>query len=50
MDLIYRCLSEVKVEAQEGEIRNRGAVFTDKLRRYCQRAGIELRLRGFGAD
>lgn len=48
MDLIYRCLSEVKVEAREGEIRNRGAAFVDKLKRYCRAAGIPLRLRGFG--
>ncbi len=48
MDLIYRCLSEVKVEAREGGIRNRGAAFTEKLQRYCRRAGIPLSLRGFG--
>jgi hypothetical protein len=46
-ELIYRCLSEVKEEAHEGLIRTtKGAVFTDKLKRYCRERGIELGLRG----
>jgi len=45
-DLIYRCLSEVKYEAHEGLIKTtKGAVFTDKLKRYCQERGIDLGLR-----
>ena len=46
-DLIYRCLSEVKEEAHAGMIRtNKGAVFTDKLKRNCAEHGIDL---GLGA-
>jgi hypothetical protein len=46
-DLIYRTLGEVKEEAHEGLIRTtKGAVFTDKLKRYCKERGIELGLRG----
>ncbi len=46
-DLLYRCLSEVKEEAREGLIRtSKGAVFTDKLKRYCKERGIDLGLRG----
>lgn len=45
-DLIYRCLSEVKYEAHEGLIRTtKGAVFTDKIKRYCKERGINLGLR-----
>jgi len=50
-DLIYRCLSEVKEEWHEGLIRTtKGAVFTDKLKRYCRERGIELGLRGSGSQ
>jgi hypothetical protein len=46
-DLIYRTLGEVKEEAHEGLIRTtKGAVFTDKLKRYCKERGIDLGLRG----
>jgi len=46
-DLIYRCLSEVKYEAHEGLIRTtKGAVFTDKIKRYCRERGIDLGLKG----
>jgi len=46
-DLIYRCLSEVKEEEHEGWIRTtKGAVFVDKLKRYCQEWGIDLGLKG----
>jgi hypothetical protein len=46
-DLIYRVLSEVKEEWHEGLIRTtKGAVFTDKLKRYCQERGIDLGLKG----
>ena len=45
-DLIYRCLSEVKEEWREGLIRtSKGAVFTDKLKRYCKERGIDLGLK-----
>jgi len=45
-DLIYRVLSEVKEEWHEGLIRTtKGAVFTDKLKRYCKERGIELGLK-----
>jgi len=44
-DLIERCLSEVKYEAHRGRIRtSKGAVFVDKLKRYCKERGIELGL------
>lgn len=43
--LVYRVLSEVKDEDQQGLIdTSRGAVFTDKLKRYCEQDGIELGL------
>ena len=46
-DLIYLCLSEVEDEARRGVIRTtKGAVFTDKLKRYCQERGIDLGLKG----
>jgi len=49
-DLIYRCLSEVKYEAHEGLIRTtKGAVFTDKIKRYCKERGIDLGLRSQAA-
>lgn len=45
-DLIYRCLSEVKDEWHRKLIRTtKGAVFTDKIKRYCQQRGIELGLK-----
>lgn len=45
-DLIYRCLSEVKEEWRRKQIRTtKGAVFTDKIKRYCQEYGIELGLK-----
>ncbi len=44
-ELIYRCLSEVKEEWREGTVRtSKGAVFVDKLKRYCRERGIELGL------
>jgi len=46
-DLVQRCLSEVKYAAHQGRIRtSKGAVFVDKLKRYCQQRGIDLKLRG----
>jgi len=51
LDLIYRCLSEVKEEEREGLIRTtKGAVFVDKLKRYCKERGIELKRWGAGGD
>jgi len=48
-DLIYRTLSEVKDEWHRGQIRTtKGAVFTDKIKRYCQERGIELGLKASG--
>jgi len=45
-ELIFRCLSEVKEEKREGLIRTtKGAVFVDKLKRYCQERGIDLGLK-----
>lgn len=45
-DLIHRVLSEVKDEWHRGLIRTtKGAVFTDKLKRYCQERGIDLGLK-----
>lgn len=45
-DLIYRCLSEVKDEWLQGKVRkSRGALFTDKLKRYCKEWGIDLGLK-----
>lgn len=41
--VIYRCLSEVKDEWRREMVRTtKGAVFTDKVKRYCQQRGIEL--------
>ncbi|GEM_PF-1215250 len=46
LDLVYRVLGEVKEEAREGLIRTtKGAVFTDKLKRYCRERGIDLGLK-----
>jgi hypothetical protein len=45
-DLIYRVLSEVKDEYHRGTIKkSKGALFTDKLKRYCKEWGIDLGLR-----
>jgi len=45
-DLIYRVLGEVKEEYQMGRIRStKGALFTDKIKRYCKERGIDLGLR-----
>ena len=45
-DIIYRFLSEVKDEWLQGRIkRSKGALFTDKIKRYCQEQGIDLGLR-----
>ena len=46
-DLLYRVLSEIRDEERRGRIRtSKGAVFTDKLKRYCKERGIDLGLRG----
>jgi len=48
-DLIYRCLSEVKDEWLQGRVKkSKGALFTDKIKRYCQERGIDLKLRASG--
>lgn len=48
-DLIYRTLSEVKDAARLKQIRtSKGAVFTDKIKRYCRGRGIELGLKASG--
>ncbi|MFH0931211.1 MAG: hypothetical protein V1890_04680 [Candidatus Zixiibacteriota bacterium] len=42
--LIYRALSETKIEALSGNIkRSRGAYFTGLIKRYCAEDGIELK-------
>jgi hypothetical protein len=42
-DLIYRALSEVKEEERLGMIRTtKGAVFTDKIKRWAAERGIQL--------
>jgi hypothetical protein len=44
--VIYRILSEVKDEWLQGRVRrSKGALFTDKIKRYCQERGIDLGLR-----
>ncbi|MFB6273895.1 MAG: hypothetical protein ABEL51_13475 [Salinibacter sp.] len=44
-DLIYRALSEIQYEVHEGRIqKSPGAAFTDKLKRFCDERGIDLRL------
>ena len=42
---IHRFLSEIRLEARETEIRNKGAVFTVKVKRYAQEQGIDLGLK-----
>jgi len=45
-DIIYVCLSEVKDEWHRGKIRkSKGALFTDKIKRYCQEREIDLGLK-----
>jgi hypothetical protein len=45
-ELIYKCLSEVKDEWLQGRVRrSKGALFTDKIKRYCLEKGIDLGLR-----
>ena len=48
-DLIYRCISEVKDEWHRDKVRkSKGALFTDKLKRYCREWDISIPgLRGF---
>jgi len=47
--IIYRFLSEVKDEWHQGKVkRSKGALFTDKIKRYCQERGIDLGLRTKG--
>jgi hypothetical protein len=44
-DVIFTCLSEIKLEAREGRIlKNKGAAFTDKLKRQCDEHHIDLAL------
>jgi hypothetical protein len=44
--VIYRILSEVKDEWLQGRVRrSKGALFTDKIKRYCRERGIDLGLR-----
>ncbi len=48
-DLIYRVLSEVKDEWHREKVKkNKGALFTDKLKRHCREWGISVPgIRGF---
>jgi len=44
-DMIHRALSETKQDYSDSSIRkNRGAIFTDKIKIYAKQAGIDLRL------
>jgi len=44
--VIYRFLSEVKDEWLQGKVKkSKGALFTDKIKRYCQERGIDLGLK-----
>ena len=44
-DMIYRALSETKQDYSDSSIRkNRGAIFTEKIKRYAKQAGIDLQL------
>lgn len=44
-DMIYRALSEIKQDYSDSSIRkSRGAIFTEKIKRYSKEAGIDLRL------
>ena len=48
-DVIHRFLSEVKDEWLQGRVKkSKGALFTDKIKRYCQERGIDLKLRASG--
>lgn len=43
--MIYRALSETKQDYSDSSIRkSRGAIFTEKIKRYAKEAGIDLRL------
>ena len=44
-EIIYRALSEIRQEARESGIRNKGAVFTIKIKRAAEQLGIELGLK-----
>lgn len=45
-DVIYRFLSEVKDEWLQGRVKkSKGALFTDKIKRYCKERGIDLGLK-----
>lgn len=47
--VIYRLLSEVKDDWLQGKVKkNKGALFTDKIKRYCQERGIDLGLKAGG--
>ena len=48
-ETIYRVLSEIRLEARESGIRNKGAIFTVKIKRYAQEQGIDLGLKESGA-
>jgi len=44
-DMIYRALSETKQDYSDSSIRkSRGAIFTEKIKRYAKEAGIDLGL------
>lgn len=44
-EMIYRALSETKQDYSHSSVRkNRGAIFTDKIKRYTKEAGIDLKL------
>lgn len=44
-DMIYRALSETKQDYSDSSIRkNRGAIFTEKIKRYAKETGINLGL------
>ena len=47
---IYGFLSEIRQEARESGIRNKGAIFNIKAQRYAQEHGIDLGLKESGAD
>lgn len=48
-EVIYRFLSEVKDDWLQGKVkRNKGALFTDKIKRYCREKGIDLGLKSSG--
>lgn len=45
-NVIYRYLSEVKDDWLRGKVRkSKGALFTDKIKRYCRERGIDLGLK-----